>query len=91
MELGYLEKQRKTRNFEGPILNTFYKTCEKIKYANLKKFQNEKLIEEIRDSIDQETMQLQKIEEEYEEKKNILAVREKNLKSKKENLERSCQ
>lgn len=26
MELGYLDKKKK-KNFDGPILNTFYKTC----------------------------------------------------------------
>lgn len=41
MELGYLDKKKK-RNFDGPVLNTFYKTCQKIKFANQKKLQNEK-------------------------------------------------
>ena len=47
MELGNLEKYKKTKNFDGPILNSFNKKCEKIKFANLKKLQNENIIEKI--------------------------------------------
>lgn len=47
MELGQMDKNNKIPNLEGPVLNTFYKACEKIKYANQKRVANEKVLRDL--------------------------------------------